>query len=210
LLGGLAMPINRRMDQVGALAGPTISAGYFFGSAGVWLDFDSLANQDANHGTFLLSGGASSELAGGLRVGGRVGMGATLVNFKQDAFEDVSGTSFRFEATVDYAIGDSFVVWARPLSFDTLWARELGGPITTWQIRVGVGFRFGGHHGAPATGRPATAAPPTAPAAGQPGAGPAGQPPAPAGQPGAPAPAGQPAAPAPTAPTTTPTSGGTR
>jgi hypothetical protein len=141
------------------------------GIGGIWLDFDSLGNQDASHGTFLLSGSLAGEVGGNVTLGGRVGLGATLVNFDDPAFRDVSGTTFRVEATVDYAIGDSWALWARPLSLDILTAQELGGPITTWQMRIGVAYRFGGGHKvaaappAPTTNAPTGPAPAAAPIA---------------------------------------------
>jgi hypothetical protein len=187
LLGGFAVPINRRPEQVAMLAGPSVSVGYLFNRAGVWLDFDSLGNSDATHGTFLLSGSMQSEVRNGLSLGGRVGIGATLVNFDEPAFRDVSGTSFRFEAIADFEISDSWSVWARPFSFDILTAQELGGPITTWQIRAGIAYRFDGKAKALAGSAPQpAAAPPAAPAT----------PAAPAATPAAPAEPTTPAAPA--------------
>ena len=116
-----------------------------FPTAGLWLDFDSYGNSDASHGTLLVSGSLATETATGLSIGGRVGFGGTLVNFNDPVFRDVSGTDFRFEATVEYAIGSSFVVWARPLSFDVLTASSLGGPIMTWQFRAGIAFESHKH-----------------------------------------------------------------
>src|SRR6185503_10526494 len=78
-----------------------------------------------------------------LFIGGRVGIGMTLVNFQHDAFEDVSGTTFRFEAIAEYAMSHSWIAWVRPMSFDILTADDLGGPITSYQMRLGVAYRFG-------------------------------------------------------------------
>jgi hypothetical protein len=150
-----------------------------FGRAGIWLDFDSLGNRDASHGTFLLSGSMQSDVGEKLSIGGRIGFGATLVNFDEPAFQDVSGSNFRFEATMDYPINQSWAVWARPLTFDILNAPELGGPITTWQIRIGVAYRLGrGKRGAGASQPPPGMQPPPS---GQPL--PGAQPPAPGTQP---------------------------
>jgi hypothetical protein len=144
LLVGFATPINRRPEQVATLGGPSISAGWVGKNAGVWLDYDSYGNTDASHGTVLVSGSFHSAAGDGkLRVGGRAGIGATLVNFDEPAFRDILGTALRAEAIAEYAFADSWVFWLRPLSFDTVIARDLGGPITTWQLRVGVAYRFG-------------------------------------------------------------------
>jgi phosphatidylglycerol---prolipoprotein diacylglyceryl transferase len=143
LFGALAMPIDRRADQVSALGGVSLSAGLLRNTIGAWIDLDSLGNRDASHGTILLSGGALVPLGNGkLALGGRVGAGATLVNFDQPAFRDVAGAAFRIEALAEYAITDRWCLQLRPLSFDILSAADLGGPITTWQIRAGVAYRF--------------------------------------------------------------------
>jgi hypothetical protein len=149
------MPINRRPDQVPGLAGPSISIGYAFDRLALWLDVDSYGNTDASHGTLLASVGALSATGSKLKLGGRAGIGATLVNFDEPAFNDVVGTSLRIEAIVEYALGASWVLWARPLSFDTLIAADLGGPITTWQARIGLAYRLGATRSAPAPARTA-------------------------------------------------------
>jgi hypothetical protein len=78
-------------------------------------------------------------------LGARAGFGATLVNFKDPVFRDATGTDFRVEATAEYPLGSSFVLWARPLSFDVLTASSLGGPIMTWQVRFGIAYQTAKH-----------------------------------------------------------------
>ena len=171
---GLATPINRRPDQVAMLGGPSLSIGLALRRATLWLDLDSFANTDASHGTALLSGSMMTEVANHLQIGGRIGLGATLVNFKDPAFRDVAGTTVRIDALAEYALGRSWAVWLRPLSFDILSAAALGGPIATWQTRLGIGYRFPiGHRAAPAA-QPAAAPAPYPPP--QPGAAPQPQP----------------------------------
>jgi prolipoprotein diacylglyceryltransferase len=145
VLGGGAIPLNRHNGQVPPLAGYTLSLGIVFPVAGVWLDFDSYGNSDASHGTLLASGSFTKEAGGGVVLGGRAGVGATLVNFKDPVFRDATGTDFRVEATAEYPLGTSFVLWARPLSFDVLTATSLGGPIMTWQVRFGIAYQTAKH-----------------------------------------------------------------
>jgi len=45
---------------------------------------------------------------------GRIGLGATLVNFKDPAFRDLAGTTVRIEALAEYAVSPSWAVWLRP------------------------------------------------------------------------------------------------
>jgi hypothetical protein len=102
---------------------------------------------------------------------------------------DVSGSSFRLEATLDYPIGGgSWALWARPLSIDILNANELGGPITTWQVRLGVAYRIGKRRAKAARATTPTAPQPTAPTA----PAPMGAPPAPITPTAPPAPTGTP------------------
>lgn len=138
------MPLNRRADQVPALAGPSLSVGYaVLPQAAAWLDYDSHGNADATHTKLIVSGSSTRELVRGLWIGGRVGLGPTLVHFKEPAFRDVVGTTFRVEGVVEAALGVSWVLWVRPMTFDLLSARSLGGPISTYELRVGVAYRFG-------------------------------------------------------------------
>jgi phosphatidylglycerol:prolipoprotein diacylglycerol transferase len=142
-LVGAAAAFNRRRDQVPPLAGGSISIGFRFRQLGVWMDIDSLANRDASHGTVLASVGAMVPVGGRVAIGGRVGAGATLVNFVDPAFRDVAGATGRFEALIDCRLGESWVLWVRPLAIDVLSAADLGGPIATWQARIGLAYRFG-------------------------------------------------------------------
>jgi phosphatidylglycerol:prolipoprotein diacylglycerol transferase len=139
---GTAVPINRRSDQVATLAGGTLSGGVTFGMFGAWLDLQSFANRDASHGTILVSGSVMVPVASNVQIGGRFGIGATLVNFKDPVFRDASGSTLRFEGVIEYGLSPAWSLWARPLSFDILSATALGGPIVTWQLQVGAAYRF--------------------------------------------------------------------
>ena len=159
---GIAVPINRRQDQVPMLAGPALSAGYVLPPhVGVYVDYDSYANTEATHGTLMVSG-AGMASSGPFHFGGRAGIGRTVVNFHAAGFMDVAGTSLRVEAIAEYDLNDTFVAWVRPLSIDTLEARDLGGPIVTWQMSAGIAYRLRTKKHVPAPGA-STALPPPAP-----------------------------------------------
>lgn len=152
VLFGAGIPLNRRPEQVRTLSGPSVSIGYSHTNFAVWLDFDSFGNTDASHGTLLFSAGNMFRLSPTFSLGGRLGIGPTLVNFDESAFQDIVGTSLRIEPIAEFSISRSWVLWARPFSFDTLIADDLGGPITTWQVRAGIAYAIGGS-------RPAAPAP---------------------------------------------------
>jgi phosphatidylglycerol:prolipoprotein diacylglycerol transferase len=163
LLLGASAPLNRRADQVETLAGPSLSVGLGLGRGlSLWLDLDSHGNQDATHGSIV--GAAGFLIPTGRRVvlGARFGAGSTLVNFREPAFRDVAGVAVRAEAIAEYALSDRWVLWVRPISLDLLTANDLGGPILTWQLRIGVGYR---HRLSPppASPRPPPPAPPPPP-----------------------------------------------
>jgi hypothetical protein len=60
-------------------------------------------------------------------------------------------------------------IWVRPLTIDTITAADLGGPITTYQCRLGLTYRFGSRHNAvravplPPPGPPPPGPPPAPP-----------------------------------------------
>lgn len=157
---GWATPINRKPGQVAPLAGPSVSLGVTLGQGlGLWLDFDSLGNADASHGTLLLSGSMMTSTKNGIELGARLGAGTTLVNFDEPAFRDVAGITMRAEAITSYPLDQHWSLSFRPLSFDLLSSDNLGGPIFTWQVRAGLAYRFGPRRaGAPAS--PGGGAPP--------------------------------------------------
>jgi prolipoprotein diacylglyceryltransferase len=148
LLAGIEVPINRRADQVPALSGGTVSAGYGIGHIGVWLDYDSYNSSEAHHTTGLVSG-SFTQTFGKWSFGGRLGFGATSVTFKDMSFSGATGPVVRLEGTADYRLGTSWTVWARLTPFDVLSSTELGGPIVTYQMRIGLAYRFGGGSAAP-------------------------------------------------------------
>jgi hypothetical protein len=165
-LMGWATPLNRKEGQVAPLAGPSISIGAMLKDGlGIWIDFDSMGTADASHGTLLVSGSATSRMSNGIEVGGRIGAGTTLVNFDEPAFRDVAGATVRAEGIATYPLNEHWVLSIRPISFDLLTNDNLGGPILSWQVRIGLAYRFGGTRRAaadPAAGPPPPPPPPVA------------------------------------------------
>jgi phosphatidylglycerol:prolipoprotein diacylglycerol transferase len=143
VLLGVATPLNRRPDQIATLGGTSLSIGFQPGRFGVWLDLDALSNAEASHDTVLVAVGFTLRPTSRLMLGARSGIGATLVNFKDPAFRDVGSATFRLDAIAEYAFLRHWALWVRPLTVDLLSAPDLGGPITTYQFRIGVAYRFG-------------------------------------------------------------------
>lgn len=202
LLAGWSAPLNRRGGQVPPLVGPTVSLGFSGpGTSSLWIDFDSHGNDDASHGTLLVSAQWLPDRPGKWTIGPRVGVGATLVNFDEPAFRDVTGLTVRAEAVIDVELTERWRLWVRPLSFDYLAAHDLGGPILSWQLRIGIGYQQPRARPAPRPAIP-TGTPPAQwqppPAAGPGGAPPPVAAPPPPTPPAEPPPAEPPAEPPPT------------
>ena len=162
LLLDAAAPLNRRNNQVKAFTGVTLSANFLLAPmVTLGVDFDSIGNADATHGTLLISGGVMLYPDHRFRYGGRFGMGPTLVNFHDPVFRDIAGFTTRIEGVAEYDLTNSWMLWIRPLSFDYLTAADLGGPIVTWQFRVGIAYKWGPRRYPPGY----QAAPPPPPAA---------------------------------------------
>src|SRR5262249_36518118 len=111
ILFGVATPLNRRADQVPTLAGVSVSLGYLPGRFGAWLDLDSYASSEATHGALLLSGSFTQKVTRNFTIGGRLGFGATRVNFKDPAFRDVVGATIRFEMIAEYVLARNWALW---------------------------------------------------------------------------------------------------
>jgi prolipoprotein diacylglyceryltransferase len=159
----VATPLNRRPSQVATLGGTSLSIGYQPGRFGVWLDFDALSNSDASHDTLLAAVGFTLRPTPRLMLGARSGIGVTLVNFKDPAFRDVAASTYRLEAIAEYAFLRHWAVWVRPLTIDLTSAPDLGGPITTYQFRIGLAYRFGPSSGGARPASPPPSLPPPPP-----------------------------------------------
>jgi phosphatidylglycerol:prolipoprotein diacylglycerol transferase len=185
---GTAVPINRRSGQIPQLSGGSLTASVSLGPGlDVGVDLDSLANDLATHVSLGVFAGSLRPIRSNLRAGVRGGIGGTLVGFAEPSFRDVLALNLRVEAQAEWLISDRWRILVRPVSLDFLGSSDLGGPILTYQFRVGVAFHFGiGRQASQSASAPAQ---PAQPAPAQP-VGPAPAEPAPAGPaPAEPAPA---------------------
>ncbi|MEO8551103.1 MAG: prolipoprotein diacylglyceryl transferase family protein [Kofleriaceae bacterium] len=138
-----ATSVNRPGEQVPDLGGGTLSFGFIPGRFGLWVDVDWLKNSEASHDGAVMSVSFIPRVTPHLWIGARAGIGATRVNFMNDAFTDVLASDVRLDAVAELVMNHNWVVWVRPLTIDVISAEELGGPITTFQFRAGVAYRFG-------------------------------------------------------------------
>ena len=145
---GVATPLNRRADQIATLDGPSLSFGFLPGRFGLWIDLDALSSSEASHTTVLAAVSYARRPIRSLMLGFRVGVGATRVDFADAAFEDVGAMTYRLDALVEYAVQRHWALWVRPLTIDMLDAGELGGPILSYQLRLGIAYRFGSRRNA--------------------------------------------------------------
>jgi len=157
---GVATPLNRPAGQVATLDGPSLSIGYLPGRFGLWLDLDALSSSEASHTTLLAAVSYARRPIRPLMLGVRTGIGRTRVDFTDAAFGDVGGMTYRLDAIVEYAVRRHWALWVRPLTIDMLDASELGGPITTYQMRLGIAYRFGSRRNARPAGQQPAPPPP--------------------------------------------------
>jgi prolipoprotein diacylglyceryltransferase len=152
VLLGVAKSANRPGEQVPSLWGESLSLGYVPGRFGLWFDLDRLTNGEASHQTALGSVSFAPRVTSHLWIGARAGIGVTHVSFMNPAFENVTARTVRLEAIAEIVMNHNWVLWIRPLAIDVTSADALGGPITTFQFRAGLAYRFGerGHRPAPA------------------------------------------------------------
>ncbi len=139
---GAAAALNRRNDQVPQLTGFSLSGTLDIGGGlGVGIDVDGMANDVAAHRSFLFAGELRRAVGSRLGAGLRIGMGLTNVNFSDPAFRDVVSFDVRAGPTAQLAINRHWTVALWPMTFDFIGSAALGGPITTYQLRLGIVYR---------------------------------------------------------------------
>jgi hypothetical protein len=141
LMLGTAAALNRRDEQIPALGGITLSGTLDLGGgAGIGLDVDSMSSSVATHGAILMAASFRRGV-GKLAVGGRGGLGLTQINFRDPAFRDVITVGLRAGATVELELAERWVLEVWPMTFDWIGSAAVGGPIITYQFRVGIAYR---------------------------------------------------------------------
>lgn len=141
LMLGTAATLNRRDEQIPALGGISLSGTLDLGGgAGIGMDVDSLSSSVATHGSVLLAASFRRGF-GKLAVGGRGGLGLTQINFRDAAFRDVITVGLRAGATVELELAERWVLEVWPMTYDWIGEAHVGGPIITYQFRVGVAYR---------------------------------------------------------------------
>lgn len=135
-------PLNRRAGQVPALGGLALTATLpVSGALRAGVDLDSLANSVATHVSLLAMGTVRHAASEKLELSGRLGFGFTTVNFRDDSFTDQISTGLRAGLALDYALSPRWALSGRPVDLDLIGSPGLGGPILSWQVRVGLTYR---------------------------------------------------------------------
>ncbi len=138
-----AAALNRRERQVPSLGGASLTGGVGFGLLGVELDLVSVASDVAAHQSASIVLVVGGPVGDRFMASGRVGLGFNVVDFADPAFEDVGSRDARVGFELGFALSPHWWLIARPVEIDVIEARALGGPIWTYQIQVGVAYRFG-------------------------------------------------------------------
>ena len=138
-----AAALNRRERQVPSLGGASLTGGVDFGLLGVEVDLVSVASDVAAHQSASVVLVVGGPVGGRFSVSGRAGLGYNVVDFEDPAFEDVGSRDARAGLELGFALSPHWWLIARPIEIDVIEARALGGPIWTYQIQIGVAYRFG-------------------------------------------------------------------
>ncbi len=138
-----AAALNRRERQVPSLGGASLTGGVDFGLLGVEVDLVSVASDVAAHQSASVVLVVGGPVGGRVSVSGRAGLGYNVVDFEDPAFEDVGSRDARAGLELGFALSPHWWLIARPIEIDVIEARALGGPIWTYQIQIGVAYRFG-------------------------------------------------------------------
>lgn len=141
LMLGTAAAVNRRDEQIPALGGLSLAGTLDLGGgAGIGLDVDTMSSSVATHGSVLLAASMRRGF-GKLAVGARGGLGLTQINFRDPAFRDVITADLRAGATIELELAEKWVLEVWPMTFDWIGDAQVGGPIVTYQFRVGLAYR---------------------------------------------------------------------
>ena len=155
-------PLNRRAGQVPALGGVSLTATMpIAGSLRLGADLDSLANSVATHASLIAVSAIRFPAGDKLAISARGGFGVTVINFSDPSFTDQVSAGARAGIGLHYDLSPRWAATVRPADFDVTGAPGTGGPIFTWQLRVGITYRHLAAT-APATASPPAAAPPAA------------------------------------------------
>ena len=135
--------INRRERQVPPLGGASLTGGIRFGLVGIEVDVMSAASDVAAHRSLSLAVALGGPLGRRLFATMRFGVGYNVVDFEDPAFEDVGSGDLRVGGELGFALSPSWSLVVRPIELDLIGARQLGGPIWSYQIQLGVSYLFG-------------------------------------------------------------------
>jgi phosphatidylglycerol:prolipoprotein diacylglycerol transferase len=138
-----ASAINRRERQVPPLGGASLTGGIRFGLFGIEIDLMSAASDVAAHQSISLALALGGPIGQRLFATVRLGLGYNVVNFEDRAFEDVGSGDLRFGGEIGFALSPRWSIVLRPIELDLIGARALGGPIWSYQLQLGVSYRFG-------------------------------------------------------------------
>jgi prolipoprotein diacylglyceryltransferase len=152
-----ASTLNRRDEQVPPRAGGSVTLGFDVGRVALDVDLMSVASSVAVHQSASLTVAMMRTVNERFSIGGRVGLGGTVVNFDDPAFADVGAPHLRIGAQADLALAEHWAITLRPIELDFTGARALGGPLWSYQVQLGVTFRgaFGGSKEPEVAARPA-------------------------------------------------------
>jgi prolipoprotein diacylglyceryltransferase len=136
--------MNRSSGQVPTLYGAVVT---FLIRAGngllVGADAEATTSNVAIHRSLLGVIAHRSMLGRQWMLDIRAAIGGTQIDFIDPSFVNVLTLDFRIGGGFAYIISPSVVLLIQPLVIDFVSSRDLGGPLVSWQGRMGVAFSWG-------------------------------------------------------------------
>jgi hypothetical protein len=136
--------LNRPDGQV-----PTLTGGAFtvtMGTRGglrVGLEAELTASKVAVHRSFLALAVMQTALGPKLLFDGRVALGVTHIDFEEQSFLDILASDVRLSAGLAFPLSPQLAIVAHPVVLDFVSGRDLGGPIFSWPLRIGLTYGWG-------------------------------------------------------------------
>jgi phosphatidylglycerol:prolipoprotein diacylglycerol transferase len=138
---GTSVPTNRRGGQVPASGVYTFGADYTFGgNLALGLVAEGAFNEVATHTTLLAAITYRVPFSPTFEGSMLFGLGSTVVNFRDESFGDERAFGWRFAGGLAWALGEQLAFTLSPIAIDVISEPEIGGPIVSFQLRIGLSW----------------------------------------------------------------------
>jgi len=144
VLIGTTNPFNRKPEQVPQLVGGSFVFGFDAHDAfTLGAEIEAMSNSVATHTSGIIEAIWRLPLSSSLDVGVRGGIGYVAINFHDRSFDTLKGLDLRVMGTLDLHLGPAWTLSLWPVAFESVQVANAGGPIVSYQFRLGLSYTFG-------------------------------------------------------------------